>query len=298
MKVQAKMFQHRVQRGRELMKDSTVVICSLVRDCEKSLKQNIPKIEKLRNSFKDSQVVLVENDSKDRTKEVLADWALNSSNIHVISEDFGTVTIPEASFSHPKSKYFSRHRIEKMAKYRNIYLDYVRAGNFKPDFMIMIDLDVHSFPIKGIETAFGFEQKWDSINANGKKITPQSPLKPVFYDTYAFQEWGDNKPLQYDTLKKNQLKFAKLKEGDDFIKVKSGFNGLAIYKWDSISQLTYKAIPNEDDIVLFKCEHITFHEEMIKNGNSEIFLNPSMIVKYEKLGLKLYSDKIKEKLRK
>ena len=279
------------------MKNSTVVFCSLVRDCENSLKQNIPKVEELRSSFRASHVVLVENDSKDRTKEVLADWTLNSNNIHVISEDFGTVTIPETPFTHPKSKYFSGHRIGKMAKYRNIYLDYVRAENLTPDFIIMIDLDVYSFPIKGIESSFGFEQKWDSINANGKKITPQSMVKPGFYDTYAFQEWGDDKPLQYDTLKKNQLKFAKLKEGDDFIKVKSGFNGLAIYKWGSISKLTYKAIPNEDEIVLFKCEHITFHEEMIKNGNSEIFLNPSMIVKYEKRGLKLYSDKLKEKFR-
>lgn len=292
------MLQNRVQSGKELMKNSTVVICSLVRDCGKAVFQNIPKIEKLRNSFKSSHVVLVENDSKDNTKEVLAEWKLNSNNIHVISEDFGTATIPEVSFAHPKSKYFSGHRIQKMAKYRNIYLDYVRAERLQPDFIIMIDLDVYSFPLKGIESSFGFEKKWDSINANGKKITPESPLKPVFYDTYAFQEWGDDKPLQYHTLKSNQQKFGKLKKGDDFIKVKSGFNGLAIYKWKAISQLSYKAVPNDDPTVLYKCEHVSFHEEMIKNGNAEIFLNPSMIVKYEKVGLKLYTTKIREKLKK
>ena len=73
MNVKAKMFQNRVRRGKELMKNSTVVFCSLVRDCENSLKQNIPKVEELRSSFRASHVVLVENDSKDRTKEVLAD---------------------------------------------------------------------------------------------------------------------------------------------------------------------------------------------------------------------------------
>ena len=293
-----KRFQNRVQRGRELMKNSTVVICSLARDCEQSVKQNIPKIEKLRNSFNNSHVVIVENDSKDNTKGVLSEWASNSNNVHVISQDFGTITIPKDSFSHPKSKYFSEHRIQKMAEYRNIYLDYIRVNNLNPDYLIIIDLDIYSFSIKGIESSFGFEKKCDSINANGKKVTPQSPLKPVFYDTYAFQEWGDMKPLQYETLKYNQLKFGKLEKTDNFFRVKSGFNGLAIYKWDAISQLSYKAVPNHDPVVLYKCEHVTFHEEMNKKGNTKIFLNPAMIVKYEKVGLKLYLAKLMAKLKK
>ena len=57
--------------------DKSVVICALARDCSGALANNIPRIQELREFFADSEVIVIENDSKDNTKEVLASWHQN-----------------------------------------------------------------------------------------------------------------------------------------------------------------------------------------------------------------------------
>ena len=58
-------------RGKSIAKQFNVAICSVVRDCDKSLLNNIPVIETIRSNFKSSVVIVFENDSKDRTKQIL-----------------------------------------------------------------------------------------------------------------------------------------------------------------------------------------------------------------------------------
>lgn len=54
--------------------NGTAIICILARDVEKQLIKNIPKIDSLRDYFQKSWVIVVENDSIDRTKELLYNW--------------------------------------------------------------------------------------------------------------------------------------------------------------------------------------------------------------------------------
>ena len=56
------------------MIDKKIVIAALARDCNEALINNIPRIEKLRELFTESHVVIVENDSKDGTKDTLQKW--------------------------------------------------------------------------------------------------------------------------------------------------------------------------------------------------------------------------------
>ena len=60
--------------------DKSVSICMLARDCGKAIERNIPRIENLRSFFCLSYVIVVENDSKDNTKSVLAEWADKTTN--------------------------------------------------------------------------------------------------------------------------------------------------------------------------------------------------------------------------
>ncbi len=290
-----RLFNERVESGQKLMGSSSVVICGLVRNCEDSLLRNIPITEKLRTYFKESHVIIIENDSTDKTKSILKDWESKTDNIIISSEDYGTQTIPDSNNLHPKGRFFSKNRIEKMAKYRNMYLDIIKE-KLNPDFVIMIDLDIYRFDLDGVLNSFGFKSDWHCISANGRKITMQSPIWPIFYDTYAFKEYDDYSPTTYEEIIINQKKLAKLKKKGPFLRVNSGFNGLAIYKWDSIKKLSYKVESNDDDIVSCKCEHQTFHEEMIKNGHNQIYINPSMIVHYEQINVMLYLQKMKKKL--
>ncbi|WP_431243069.1 hypothetical protein ACQ9BO_26115 [Flavobacterium sp. P21] len=61
--------------------NKNIVIVALARDCGDKLQTLIPFIEELRNQFVWSQIVVVENDSKDNTKEVLQKWKETSLNI-------------------------------------------------------------------------------------------------------------------------------------------------------------------------------------------------------------------------
>ena len=79
------------------MINKNIIIAALARDCEESLRTNIPLIEELRSHFSWSQVVVVENDSKDGTKGLLNDWKINFNDVTIISKDFGTKTIPDKS---------------------------------------------------------------------------------------------------------------------------------------------------------------------------------------------------------
>ena len=77
------------------MNNQNIVIAALARDCEDSLRANIPVIEELRTKFLWSQVVVVENDSIDGTKELLNEWKINYDKVNIISKDYGTKTIPD-----------------------------------------------------------------------------------------------------------------------------------------------------------------------------------------------------------
>ena len=137
------------ENSKRSINDFKIAICSIVRDCSKQLERNIPVIEKLRSFFKDSVVIINENDSKDKTKLILKNWEKNSTNVLIESENFGNKTIPDQPVR-GVNKYYSDERITKMADYRNKYLDKLEKINFDPDFVLIVDLDVSIIYLEGI----------------------------------------------------------------------------------------------------------------------------------------------------
>ena len=285
-----KTYIAEIKHGYSKMSDLKVVICTTVRDCDDSLTRNIPVMEKLRSHIKESHVVVVENDSIDNTKKIINDWKKYSTNVHINSTDYGVITIPKHEEIPSISRFFSDHRISLMAKYRNIYLDFVK-NHLDVDYLITVDLDVYYIDIDGIANSFGQEVNWDCISSNGKKVTPESPFKLQFFDTYAFKELNDTNPQTIEKIKLHQKKYSTLKLGMPIIRINSGFNGLAIYKWDSIKDLNYQSKKNDDKIVLAKCEHVTFHQDMMDNGHDQIYVNPSQIILYENPSIFFYLTK-------
>jgi hypothetical protein len=53
----------------------SVVSAALARDCAPALRQNIPRIERLRKYFASGTVILVENVSIDDTNNILENWS-------------------------------------------------------------------------------------------------------------------------------------------------------------------------------------------------------------------------------
>ena len=280
--------------GKKIMKDSTVSICSIVRDCGSNLKRNIPRIEHLRSFFKESEVIIFENDSIDSTKEILIDWAKRSANVHVFTENLGSTTIPSRK-SLTGNPYYSISRIEKMAKYRNKYIQFLIPDQISRDFVVIIDLDISDFDIDGIIHSFGTNIEWDCITANGTSVS--SKFKRQYHDAYALIEFGKLKLVQTEqSIKLNRSLYSFLKKGMPLFHVDSAYGGLAIYKWKSMKDIYYSYVLNNDGRVQCKNEHVGFHKAMIEKGYNKIFINPSMQVKYRSITFQFLLTKLIEKL--
>lgn len=279
--------------GKEIMKHSIISICSIVRDCEKNLNKNIPRIEHLRSFFKDSEVIIFENDSKDDTLEILKNWEKVSPGVKILSESFEVPSIPtqENGRANP---YFSIPRIEKMVVYRNKYLEYLNNNAIKRDFVIVIDLDISNFSVDGLIHSFGTSIEWDCISANG--ISRASNLKKQYHDSYALIEDGKVDEIQTEnSIQNNRTHYSYLKPGMPLVPVDSAYGGLALYKWESIRNSYYCCLENENSRVQCKSEHVGLHYMMKRNGHTKIYINPSLIVIYRAITIKFLYAKIKER---
>ncbi|MCA0932645.1 hypothetical protein LCM02_09295 [Lutimonas saemankumensis] len=286
--------QNIAKKGYLKMKESSVVICSIVRNCESQLSRNIPKIETLRSKFKRSEVIVFENDSSDRTKELLEEWKETSMGVNVRCEDYNEKTIPKKDIN-GVNKFYSEYRISKMVRFRNKYMSFLADHQEEFDFVIVIDLDIQDFEINGIAHSFGLSDIWDVVCANGYSYSKF--LKRRFHDTYALVEYGKENLAQNEReINSNRKKWSFLKKGIPLIPVYSAYGGLTIYNYDILKKKEYYILENDDPSVEVKCEHVSLHTSLHEAGANRIFINPNMIVLYEKINLKKIKDYLQNKL--
>jgi hypothetical protein len=251
------------------MIDKNIIIAALARDCEDSLRTNIPLIEDLRSQFSWSQVVVVENDSKDGTKGLLNDWRINSNDVIIISNDFGTKTIPDKSdlIVNPYTTY---QRIDKMVSYRNLYLDHINEVKHPIDLVIIIDIDVIEISLTGLINAINsFEDKTGAVFSNGVSVmkTPFG-LSEIYYDIFAVWEYPLSHEFSYSagSLARTFKSINRRIKKSPLCSVISAFGGVGIYNCAAIKDLRYKTVLNPVDQQEAICEHIPFNQEIIKRG--------------------------------
>jgi hypothetical protein len=282
-----------IQKGKDILSNSKLIICSIVRDCAENLSINIPVINTICNYSKDYMVIIYENDSKDNTKDILREWAITKKNIFINIKDFNLPkSIPKQNEITNINPYYSLKRIEKMAYYRNQYLEYISKNNIDGDFIIIVDLDVAKIEIEGILDSFGQSTKWDMIAANGYSLSPRFTKR--YHDTYALIEDGNQNAIQTEeVIKANQYKFSGLSTGMPLVKVFSAFGGLAIYRFETIVGSFYEVHRNNDIRVEVKCEHVGLNSQIQKKGYHNFYINPNMRVKYQTLSFQIISNSIK-----
>lgn len=275
--------------------DSTIIICSIVRNAAKGLKRNIPEINKLAREFKDYRIFVYENDSTDNTKKILGNWqAQDLKRIHVsINDSDPTKTIPKKEETPGVNPFFSCKRIQKMANIRNHYLEYIEQNNWDGDFLLVVDLDVAQIDYKKILTSFEKSKDWDVVTAFGHSMSPR--LKRRYHDTYALTEWGDETNPQTEQKIHNLAdKYGNLKPHDNWIRVYSAFGGLSIYKFEAVKGLRYQVLPNDDSRVEVRCEHFSLNKQIIDRGFDKIYINPGMDLKYQKLSPAIIYNRLRK----
>lgn len=266
-----------------MLKNKSIIICSIVRDAEKSLRRNLPVLKKLFPYFKNYRVIVFENDSKDKTKEVLKKWMIDDVNhIQIFMDDFYSEKATPSAKSVCCNPFFSNKRISKMVSLRNQYLDYIEQKGLEADYLMVLDLDVASINLDGIISSFDNDVNWDAVTAFGYSLSPK--LRKRYHDSYALTECGDEDKPQTE-LKIIQLadKYGRLKPEDDWVRVFSAFGGLAIYKFEAIKGLRYKLINNDDNRVEVRCEHFSLYKQMVERGYNKFYINPAMVLKYQDL---------------
>lgn len=278
------------------LKGKSLIICGIVRDAANGLKRNIPVISDLCSYFGDYRIAIYENDSKDRTKDILSEWQRSDpKRIHVVTDKLGEGNSIPTEKEVRGNPFFSMKRIGKMAALRNKYIDYIIKEGWDADYMVVVDMDVWSISLDGILSSFTSNMKWDAVTAFGYSTSPK--LKRRYHDTYALTEYGaDNVPQTEQMIKSLAEKYASLAASDEWIRVFSAFGGLAIYRYECVRGLHYQVLPNEDAMVEVRCEHYSIYKQMASQGDMNVYINPRMKIKYQALSWKIIWRSLKRKL--
>jgi len=268
-----------MKNGTLALSQQSLVICGIVRDCEKNLIKNILVIEELRTYFKDSHVVIFENDSIDGTKEILRHWSESYTNVHIVSETYSAEkTIPNKKDTQT-NPYFSEYRIIKMAYFRNKYLEYIEANNLTSDYTVVVDMDISKFFIKGILDSFSCSDQWDVVASNCYSTSPF--LIRRYHDTYALVEMSkEHLPQNEKSIFWTQYKWRFMKK-KRLTQVYSAHGGFSIYKSHLMQGLRYTVIYNNDQRVKVRCEHYSLQQQIQEKKGGKIYVNKKMIVKYQ-----------------
>lgn len=269
-------YQKMLRLGLEKARKSRVVFCALIRDGEEQIPTIIKNFERFNGYFKDWKLLIVENDSKDKTRELLLDWARRNKKVTVLGCG---VNVKSCTLNLPKTEAheISRGRIDKMSIIRNIYLDYIKKNLADWDFMVVQDVDLEGkMYIDGFFNSLGFlfsDNSIDMLGANGVLKLPGGIYVP--YDSYAstgLKETGvysTNRWLSHAI--KRKLEHLNMSPGEDLEPVDSCFGGTAIYRLSSIIKSGFNYDLNKTDDV--KCEHVIANMYLKKK-----YMNPSLVV--------------------
>lgn len=257
--------------GKIEMSKHKVVICGISRDNAKELPQVMKYIEYTGKNFKDYRVIIFENDSQDRTKEILKNWQHTNKKVNILSIDY----------HNPKKDYSNMENpnISFLAKLRNHYLEELSSNSEYKDFdvVMVVDMDMsYGWDMRGLFHSFNRFSDWAAVCSNGI-YAEISPKAGRMRDALAFrtddaQEIPAENPEKYwNEITPKLQRVHPLSEG--FVPVQSCFGGLAFYKRSFIEGCLYDSIKED-------CEHIKFHECIVKNNGGKMFMNTGQVIRY------------------
>ncbi len=262
-----------------------IIIAGVCQNVDKYLTGVIQNIYKITSHFSEYKIVIVENDSKDNTKQILNNWAWEDENVTL-------VTLDNISQYVPNKKY----RTEYLAYCRNAYVQEI-AKYSDYEYSVVLDMD----DVMASET-FNEQSVLNSLQIlnNNPKIGALTAISaPKYYDIWALRSpecnydcwkkvfWSmKNEGLSYElAVKKYVAIHAKdYSQYTDLIPVQSAFNGLAVYRNSALIECKYIGIIDGVNSKVSEiefmgaeiCEHVPMCNTMRRLGYS-IYINPKMV---------------------
>ena len=275
------------------IKDLKVVFAGCARDCSSFLPDTIKNIRSYSKLFKESHTVIVENGSKDKTKEIL-NQNLCENDFFLFREDLTRLA----------------NRGQRLETARNIIIETIRENDKlnNCDIFVMIDLDdVGTYRInnkdifKAVEFLFSKKEN-GAVFANQLgtyndmwTLRDQKYCKNDFW-VEVLQFLIKNKNLSEQISKDNFMEAKKEiidKKTFSFdlkmppISVQSAFGGLGIYKMQNVMKNKQKYIGTQNIEVVSKdnrkiklkyqkCEHVNFNQGIV-DQNLKLYILPFLI---------------------
>ena len=184
------------KKGLEKMKKAKIIFSGLCRNVEEHIDKNIQLLLESGSYYEDYRVVIFENDSTDRSREIIKDWTQKNTKIELIECE----EVPNCQYKKERFFGLSRKRQDDMVFYRNKCLNYIKEKYSDYDYLLMVDLDMEGYySIEGLIHSMSFDE-WDAIFVNGRKpCLLLSGLVSQMYASLAFEDDTEDIEKRYQT---------------------------------------------------------------------------------------------------
>lgn len=264
-------YANEVKKGMKLLGKQKIIVTGLIYNAESQISFLRKWFNELKLLCKECHIVIVENNSVDRTREFCQIWRdSDAKHVHLVCDSIQCDQDWMENLQYDKSPFAKR--IRKMSFLRNKYVEYI-SHYFKDfDYIFVMDFDLRG-------TLF-----WDGIFHSIYKMNNNLAIDAVacngmvngsflYYDSFAYAK--DKSELRWNNTMDKQshdndvLKYVskKYKETLNLDVVKSAFGGFCIYRFNNFVGKYYGY---EED--KFTCEHCILHEQL-----DLMFVNPRMI---------------------
>mmetsp|Transcript_48520 Transcript_48520/g.97622 ORF Transcript_48520/g.97622 Transcript_48520/m.97622 type:complete len:423 (+) Transcript_48520:46-1314(+) len=310
-------FQKQIFRGRQAVKDQGVIMGGLIRDIGGSTRRLFSSLHSVGSAFGRYHIVIIENDSKDKTREGLrrecsgaqVTCDADSSNQCSFREKHSGVGVggcctcellhlPDMGDTVQTTSMgiFVGSRIVRLTKVRNMLLlkirEVARRGpsvGVDFDYVLLFDGDMFTADSRGFNPAtfhamLGLEARYHYDVICGNQIVGDGMYRDVFGLRFNSFDEGPVDPA--GMAPGDKLWFS----GSEIVPVKSCFSGLALY--------TAKALLGEYTLFTGNsvsawveapcayeyeneetCEHVALHKCLARNGMGRLGIYPPMAVR-------------------
>lgn len=254
--------------GKKYIKNEKLIITGTIRDGYPYLEKTIKNLYKdIIPLFKDYVILIVENDSKDNTREVLLKYANKDLKFKVLGcggYNMDKCIMKLESTDMNKCPRCST-RINKMVKIRNIYIDEIKKSIYNDyNIVLVIDMDL---PGKIMGNGLFHTGYYFSIKPEIDAICALTLREMYYYhDPYAHIENGNVKvptEIFHDVILKKCDK-----GGID--KVTGCFNGFTFYRRNSLIKNNYCTKVDKNNQAI--CEHDCLNQQL-----NNIYINYNMV---------------------
>lgn len=250
------------------LSEANVLIVGVARNCERTIRQDVQRLQTAFESCHQLQWLIVESDSSDNTLNCLVLLERDIPGFRFRSLGHLADSLPIRS--------------ERIARCRNAYLDELNSNPqySATDYVAIADLDgVNQLVTKEGVTSCWTRHDWDVCTAS---------QRGPYYDIWALRHplwnpsdcWRQYKFLCECNVQRElaawvsrYAKMITIPESSEWIPVDSAFGGLAIYRRAILTDACYRGIDDDNEPI---CEHVWLHNQLRATGAS-IFINPRLI---------------------